>query len=115
MLVGDGECQAGIIWEGAVTAAKYHLANLTVLVDDNGVQLDGPVAEVMPIEPLGDKWRACGWHVLEVNGHSIREVAEGLEYGWRSTRPANGPDRPYHQGQRRIVHGESLLLARQCA
>jgi transketolase len=78
VLVGDGECQAGIIWEGAVTAAKYHLANLTVVVDANGVQLDGPVNEIMPIEPLADKWRACGWHVVEVNGHSIREVADGL-------------------------------------
>ena len=79
VLVGDGECQAGIIWEGAVTAAKYHLANLTVVVDANGVQLDGPVAEIMPIEPLGDKWRACGWRVAKVNGHSICEVADGLE------------------------------------
>ena len=79
VLVGDGECQAGIIWEGAATAAKYHLANLIVVVDANGVQLDGPIEEVMPIEPLGDKWLACGWHVAEVNGHSICEVADGFE------------------------------------
>jgi len=79
VLVGDGECQAGIIWEGAATAAKYQLANLTVVVDANGVQLDGPVQEVMPIEPLRDKWLACGWHAAEVNGHSIREVADGFE------------------------------------
>ena len=88
VLVGDGECQAGIIWEGAATAAKYQLANLTVVVDANGVQLDGPVQEVMPIEPLGDKWLACGWHVAEVNGHSIREVVNGFELaGERRDRP----------------------------
>ena len=79
VLLGDGECQAGIVWEGANTAAKYALANLTVLVDSNGVQLDGPVHEVMPLEPLRDKWMACGWYVIEVNGHSVREVAEALE------------------------------------
>jgi transketolase len=79
VLLGDGECQGGIVWEGAVTAAKYHLSNLTAILDNNGVQLDGPVHEVMPLEPLSGKWKACGWHVLEINGHSIREVAEALE------------------------------------
>ncbi len=78
VLLGDGECQAGIVWEGAVTAAKYHLSNLTVIVDNNGVQLDGPVHEVMPLERLKDRWTACGWHAVEVNGHSVGEVAEVL-------------------------------------
>jgi transketolase len=79
ILLGDGECQGGIVWEGAVTAAKYRLSNLTAILDNNNVQLDGPVHEVMPLEPLHDKWKACNWHVLEINGHSIREVAEALE------------------------------------
>ena len=79
ILLGDGECQGGIVWEGAVTAAKYHLSNLTAILDNNAVQLDGPVHEVMPLEPIADKWKACGWHVLEINGHSVREVAEALE------------------------------------
>ena len=79
VLLGDGECQAGIVWEGAVTAAKYRLSNLTAILDNNDVQLDGPVHEVMPLEPLADKWKACGWHVIEVNGHSVQEVAEALE------------------------------------
>lgn len=78
ILLGDGECQAGIVWEGAITAAKYRLANLTGLVDYNDVQLDGFVHEVMPLEPLADKWTACGWRVVEVDGHSVREVAEAL-------------------------------------
>ena len=78
ILLGDGECQGGIVWEGAMTAAKYHLSNLTAIVDHNEVQLDGPVHEIMPLEPLADKWSAFGWHVAEVNGHSIRAVAEAL-------------------------------------
>lgn len=79
VLLGDGECQGGIVWEGAVTAAKYHLSNLTAILDNNGVQLDGSVQEVMPLEPIADKWSACGWHVIEINGHSVREVAEALD------------------------------------
>lgn len=79
VLLGDGECQAGIVWEGAVTAAKYRLSNLTAIVDNNDVQLDGFVHDVMPLEPLAGKWSACGWHVIEVNGHSVRQVVEALE------------------------------------
>ena len=78
VLLGDGECQAGLVWEGAVTAAKYRLSSLTAIVDFNDVQLDGPVHEVMPLEPLDDKWAACGWHVIEGNGHDVRWVAEAL-------------------------------------
>jgi transketolase len=78
VLLGDGECQAGIVWEGAMTAAKYQLSNLTVIVDNNGIQLDGPVREVMPLEPLPGKWQSCGWNVREVNGHDVRQVADAL-------------------------------------
>jgi transketolase len=78
VLLGDGECQGGIIWEGAAAAAKYRLSNLTAILDYNHVQLDGPVAEVMPLEPLADKWKAYGWHVEEINGHSVQAVAEAL-------------------------------------
>ena len=79
VLLGDGECAGGIVWEGANTAAKYRLSNLTAILDNNDVQLDGPVHEVMPLEPLGDKWKACGWHVVEANGHSVGQVAQALD------------------------------------
>jgi len=79
ILLGDGECQGGIVWEGAVTAAKYRLSNLTAILDNNDVQLDGPVHEIMPLEPLAGKWSACGWRVIEINGHSVRAVAEALD------------------------------------
>jgi transketolase len=79
VLLGDGECQGGIVWEGAMTAAKYRLSNLTAIVDYNDVQLDGPVHQIMPMEPLADKWRACNWEVLEINGHDVRQVLEALD------------------------------------
>lgn len=79
VLLGDGECQAGIVWEGAMTAAKYRLANLTAIVDYNDVQLDGPVHEIMPLEPLLDKWQAFNFAVMEINGHNMRQVLEALD------------------------------------
>jgi transketolase len=79
VLLGDGECQAGVVWEGAAVAAKYGLANLIGIVDNNGVQLDGPVREVMPNEPLGPRWAAWGWGVVEVDGHDVRQVVEALD------------------------------------
>jgi len=79
VLLGDGECQAGVVWEGAMTAAKYRLCNLVAIVDENDVQLDGLVHEIMPLAPLADKWRALGWATLEVNGHNLRQVVEALD------------------------------------
>lgn len=79
VLVSDGEIQAGVIWEGAMEAAKYRLSNLTVILDYNDVQLDGPVHEIMPIAPVIDKWRAFNWAVIEINGHNVRQVLEALD------------------------------------
>jgi len=77
-LLGDGECQAGVIWEGAMFAAKYKCDNLVAIVDYNDVQLDGFVHEIMPLEPLRDKWIAFNWHVLEIDGHNIDEIVEAF-------------------------------------
>ncbi|NPV85785.1 MAG: transketolase [Anaerolineae bacterium] len=79
VLLGDGEMQAGIVWEAASVAAKYRLANLTAILDYNDVQLDGAVHEIMPLEPVAERWRSFGWKVLEVNGHNVRQVAEALD------------------------------------
>lgn len=73
-ILGDGELQSGQIWEAAMCAAKYHLSNLTAIVDRNQLQFDGPTEDVMPIEPLATKWRAFGWQVLEVDGHDIEQL-----------------------------------------
>lgn len=79
VLIGDGESQAGIVWEGAAAAAKYRLSNLIVILDLNDVQLDGPVHEIMPMDNLADRWKACGWYVIEVNGHNVRQLVEAFE------------------------------------
>lgn len=79
VLLGDGECQAGIVWEGVMAAAKYRLGNLTAIVDANAVQLDGPVNEIMPLEPLAAKWKSFNWNVLEIDGHSVRSVLEAFD------------------------------------
>jgi len=79
VLIGDGESQGGIIWEGAMTAAKYRLSNLTVILDYNDVQLDGAVHEIMPLEPVAEKWRSFNWHVIEINGHDMRQVLDALD------------------------------------
>ncbi|MBG0771750.1 MAG: transketolase [Anaerolineaceae bacterium] len=77
-LLGDGECQAGIVWEGAATAAKFRLSNLTAIVDYNDVQLDGAVHNIMPYDPFVGKWQKFGWHAVEINGHDIRQIFDAL-------------------------------------
>jgi len=79
VLLGDGECQAGIVWEGAMAAGKYKLSNLTVIVDYNDVQLDGIVHEIMPLEPFIDKWCSFNFEVLQINGHNMREILDSLD------------------------------------
>jgi transketolase len=79
IVVGDGECQEGSVWEAAMAAPKWKLDNLTAIVDLNGLQNDDLVSKVMPVEPMPDKWRAFGWHVLEIDGHDMAAVVEALE------------------------------------
>ena len=79
VLLGDGEIQAGVIWEGAMAAAKFRLDQLTAILDYNDVQLDGPVHEIMPLEPVVDKWRSFNWHVIRIDGHNIGQVLDGLD------------------------------------
>lgn len=78
-LLGDGEIQEGQVWEAAMAAVHYSLDNLAVFVDYNGLQIDGPITEVMSSEPVGDKWRAFGWHVLDINGHNLRQIMAALD------------------------------------
>ena len=79
VLLGDGECEEGEVWEGAMAAAHYKLGALIAIVDRNGVQNDRPTAEVSALEPFADKWRAFGWRVLEVDGHDVGAVVRALE------------------------------------
>ena len=79
VLLGDGECEEGQIWEAAMLAPHFQIDNLTAIVDHNGIQLDGRCCDIMGIEPLADKWRAFNWHVIEVDGHDIKQVLQALK------------------------------------
>lgn len=86
-LLGDGECQEGQIWEAAMSAPHFGLNRLTALLDANHLQIDGTVDEVMNIYPMGDKLRAFGWNVLEVDGHSVEQLLHALELARYADRP----------------------------
>lgn len=73
-VLGDGECEEGQVWEAAMFASHNNLDNLVVIVDQNGLQIDGTVAEVGGIEPLDEKFRSFGFNVLKVDGHSFEEL-----------------------------------------
>ena len=70
-VMSDGEQEEGNIWEAAMFAGKNKLHNLTAVMDRNNIQIDGMTEDVMPLEPITDKYRAFNWHVLEVNGNDI--------------------------------------------
>ena len=78
-IVGDGELNEGSNWEAAMTAAHHKVDNLLVFFGRNMHMIDGPVEDVMGIEPLPDKWKAFGWEVLEIDGHNLNEIAEAIE------------------------------------
>jgi len=75
-LMGDGELDEGQCWEAFSLAGKLNLRELTVFVDRNNIQIDGFTEEILPLEPLADRFRAFNWSVIEVDGHNIREVIE---------------------------------------
>ena len=79
VLLGDGECDEGQIWEAAMAAAHYELENLTVVVDRNRIQNDRFTDEVMKLEPLADKWKAFGWNVLKTDGHDFPSLIYALD------------------------------------
>ncbi|MEW5795467.1 MAG: transketolase [Candidatus Zixiibacteriota bacterium] len=79
VICSDGEQQEGSIWEAAMSAAHHQLGNLIAVIDCNRLQIDGPIVEVMNIEPLADKYRAFGWNVLNADGHDIADLVENLE------------------------------------
>jgi transketolase len=78
-LLGDGECDEGQVWEAAMLAAHYKLDNLTAIVDRNGLQIDGLTEKIMCLEPIAGKWRAFGWHVIEIDGNKIEEITAALD------------------------------------
>ena len=78
-LLGDGECDEGLVWEAAMFAAHRRLDNLAAIIDRNGLQIDGPTEKVVSLEPLADKWRAFNWHVICVDGHDHSQLLAAFE------------------------------------
>jgi transketolase len=83
-LLGDGECDEGSVWEAAMAAHHHKIDNLITFVDRNHLMIDGPTEEVMSLEPLGDKWRAFGWNVREIDGHDYAQIGEAIEAAQRA-------------------------------
>lgn len=71
VVMGDGELDEGNVWEAAMLAPRHGLSNIIGIIDRNNIQIDGPTESVMPLEDLGAKWEAFGWHVIEVDGNNI--------------------------------------------
>ena len=78
VLLGDGECDEGSVWEAAASASHYQLSNLVAIVDKNNLQYDGQTKEILSMDPLEEKWKSFGWKVLSINGHSEKDLLTAL-------------------------------------
>jgi transketolase len=77
-LMSDGEHGEGNTWEAIMLAGKYKLQNLIAIVDRNDIQIDGYTEDILPLEPLADKWKAFNWHVQEIDGHNFEEIVAAV-------------------------------------
>lgn len=78
VMLGDGECQEGLVWEAAMAAGHFRMASLTAIVDVNGLQSCFPVEETMKMDPLAAKWAAFGWNTVEIDGHDMAQILDSL-------------------------------------
>lgn len=78
-ILGDGEIEEGQIWEAAMSAAKYKLDNLCVIIDNNNLQIDGTIEEVMSSYPIDEKFKSFGFQIININGHDIEEIMSAFE------------------------------------
>ncbi|MGQ9675930.1 MAG: transketolase [Chloroflexota bacterium] len=79
VILGDGECSEGSVWEAAAVAAHYRVGNLVAIVDRNRVSLDGNTDDLMSLEPFADRWRSFGWNAIEVDGHDFRQLYSAIQ------------------------------------
>jgi transketolase len=88
VMLGDGECQEGQVWEAAMAAGHHRPDNLIAIVDYNKFQLDGAVEEIIGLEPFAAKWQSMGWQTREIDGHDMEQVLEALEWSTAAGAPA---------------------------
>jgi transketolase len=79
VLLGDGECEEGEVWEAAMAAHHYHSDNLCAIIDHNGLQIDGATEEVIGPDPLDEKFKAFGWHVIHADGHDLDAIYQAFK------------------------------------
>lgn len=84
-VLGDGEIEEGQVWEAAMTAVHRKLDNLTIFVDWNGLQIDGPIREVKSVDHIGERFAAFGWHVIEIDGHDIPAIMAAIDEAQRTS------------------------------
>ena len=102
--LSDGELQEGQVWEAAMFAGHYRLDRLTVLLDANNSQVDGPVDGITTIEPVAAKWRAFGWDAVELDGHDVSAVAAAVASGASGADSTEGADRPDRAARAGLPH-----------
>lgn len=79
VMLGDGEIEEGQVWEAAMTAPHYKLDNIIAIVDSNNLQIDGYVSDVKGVQPIAAKFKAFGWHTIEINGHDMNQIVNALD------------------------------------
>lgn len=77
-LMSDGELNEGNSWEAIMLAGKERLSNIVAIIDRNNIQIDGNTEDIMPLEPLADKWKAFNWHAIEIDGHNFQEIVDAI-------------------------------------
>jgi transketolase len=88
VLIGDGECQEGQVWEAAMAAGHHLPDNLIAIVDYNKFQLDGAIEDIIGLEPLAAKWESMGWKTREIDGHDMQQVLDALDWSMQAGEPA---------------------------
>lgn len=85
VMLGDGECNEGSVWESAMMAGHLQLQNLVVIIDQNGLQLDGKTSEIIRADNMAERWRSFGFHTVEIDGHNIKQIYDA--YAMKSYKP----------------------------
>ena len=123
VLMGDGEIHEGTVWEAAMGAAQHRLGNLIAIVDYNKCSMDGPIAEIIDIAPVEEKWRSFGWQVERIDGHDLDQIVAAFSRpGSSSTKPTvviadtiKGKGIPSLEGDFKCHYGECTdQIIREC-
>ena len=111
VILGDGECDEGSVWEAALMANHYKLNNLVAIIDHNKMQSLDFCENTISLAPFADKWKAFGWNVIDIDGHDHNALKEAFDKATSSTRKAYCHHSKHHKGKRNFLYGEQYLMA----